>query len=505
MKHTLIDSISEYIEGLLIPQGRYYGMPFELLKWQRRFLKGAFSVPGDAALSVGRGNGKTTFTAAIAAAALNGPLAEPNAETVIIASSFEQALISFRFVQWFLRPAIEREPRRFRVQDSVNRASITDRTTGAMVRALGSDPRRLHGLGAKLILADEMAQWLPTQVEAIVAALSTTSGKIENSKMVMLGTRAANPRHPFELALNGAAAYSQIHAAQPNDPPFQRRTWLKANPGLDHLPDLEVAIRREADLAKRDTDRQSAFRALRLNQGVSDTSETFVIDPERWESIEGEADAVGAPIFGVDLGTSAAQSCVSAYWQATGRLETIAAFPTIPNLRDRGITDGVGSLYEQCAARGELVQLGERVSDVRALLTEALERFGLPLAVVCDRWRIAELTQELEALGVYVPVVQRGMGFKDGAEDVRSFREACLTDKVTPAKSLLMRSAIREGRCVSDPAGNEKLAKGGQGGRRSKARDDALAAAILAIASGFRDIQSRLSAPAWDGRLTVAR
>ena len=52
------------------------------------------------------------------------------------------------------------------------------------------------------------------------------------------------------------------------------------------------------------------------------------------------------------------------------------------------------------------------------------------------------------------------MGYKDGAEDVRFFRRACLEDKVTPVKGLLLASAIGEARVITDPAGNSKLAKG---------------------------------------------
>ena len=43
-----------------------------------------------------------------------------------------------------------------------------------------------------------------------------------------------------------ACGYSQVHAARDSDPPFRRSTWRRANPGLDALPDLEAAIRREA-------------------------------------------------------------------------------------------------------------------------------------------------------------------------------------------------------------------------------------------------------------------
>ncbi|MDE3256737.1 MAG: hypothetical protein OYM47_02760 [Gemmatimonadota bacterium] len=41
---------------------------------------------------------------------------------------------------------------RYRIQESANGATITDRETGAMVRVLGSDPKRLHGAAPRLLL-----------------------------------------------------------------------------------------------------------------------------------------------------------------------------------------------------------------------------------------------------------------------------------------------------------------------------------------------------------------
>ena len=133
-------------------------------------------------------------------------------------------------------------------------------------------------------------------------------------------------------------------------------------------------------------------------------------------------------------------------------------------------------------ARGELMVAGLRVSDVPSLLDEALTRWGRPAAVVADRWREAELREACETIG-FPPasLVTRGMGFRDGGEDTRRFRGACLGGRVTPAASLLLRSAVGEARVVTDPAGNAKLSKA-----RQRARDDAAAAAILAVAEGER-------------------
>ena len=110
-------AIERYIGGLVIGQGRHAGQPFTVLPWQRRFLRGAFAQPDDAGLSLGRGGGKTTLIAALGAACVDvgGPLVAPNAESVIVASSFDQALIAFRHALHFMRPTFEAHKRRFRV------------------------------------------------------------------------------------------------------------------------------------------------------------------------------------------------------------------------------------------------------------------------------------------------------------------------------------------------------------------------------------------------------
>ena len=95
--------LESYLCGLTVSQGRRAGEPFQVLPWQSRFVRGAFA-PGiqSAALSVARGNGKTALLSGIAAATLDGPLAVPRGETVIVASSFEQARIAFEHVIAFM-------------------------------------------------------------------------------------------------------------------------------------------------------------------------------------------------------------------------------------------------------------------------------------------------------------------------------------------------------------------------------------------------------------------
>ena len=474
-----------YIAALKIGQGRHAGKPFAVLPWQGRFVRGALAPGvGEAGLSLARGGGKSTLIAGIACAALDGPLMQPEAEILIVASSHEQGQTIFRHCLRFLADKIE--ARRFRVADTVNTSRIVNRKTGTLLSVKGSDPKRLHGSAPALTLCDELAQWPAPRIEEMLAALRTAAGKIPDSRLLMIGTRPADPSHPFAVALRDAD-YRQVHAARPDDPPFRRRTWKRANPGLDHMPDLEKAIRREAQAAKRDASLMAQFRALRLNLGTADTMQRTLLDAGTWESIEGEAERAGPCVWGLDLGTSAAMSAVTAYWPATGRLESVAAFPTEPSLAERGLRDGVGSLYVLCAESGDLIQTGGAAVDIAALIREAMARFGPPAALAADRWRDAELRDALAAAAVpFATLELRGQGFRDGAEDVRGFRRACLDGSVTPVRSLLLRSAMAVARTVGDPAGNEKLSKTAEGGRRMRARDDAAAAAIIAVASGRR-------------------
>ena len=490
---SLPAEIEQYLKGLKIGQGRHAGSSFCVLPWQSDFLRGGFGQADDAALSMARGCGKTTFLAGIMASAIDvdGPLVQPMADCVMVASSFDQGCIAFRHLLHFMQPSIQKYPGRFRIQDSANRATIQDRVTGARVVVLGSDPRRMHGIAPKLLLLDEISQWPVTSLDAAISALKTSRGKIQGSKGLWIGTRPGSENHPFAKRLKGiGVGYSLVFAAGESDDPFDVSTWRKANPSFDHMPDLAAVIRSEAEDAKKDPAELASFQALRLNMGTSDVVESVLLDPETWKGIEVEETELkrtGRFVLGLDLGSGVAMSCASGYWPESGALDCFGVLPFIPSMAEKGRQDAVGNLYQRMAERQELILAGQRVADVGRLLREVLRRWGNPSVIVADRYREKELLQELESAGFPVSdFVLRGMGFRDGSEDVRRFRKAILAGRVSVPVSLLLRSAMSEARTISDPAGNSKLAKGTEGGRRSRGRDDAAAAAILAVSEGVR-------------------
>ena len=258
-------------------------------------------------------------------------------------------------------------------------------------------------------------------------------GKVPGSRLIAFGTRPASSNHWFARMLEpGGCSYSQTHAARPDDPKFQRKTWARGNPSLAYFPELEKRIRIEAEDAKRDPNLLAQFDALRLNLGTSDHLENFLIDSTTWTRIEGRpAGREGPYVCGLDVGAEAAMTCASAYF-STGKLETFGVFPEKPSLMERGVKDGVGSLYVEMGQRGELLQAGEYAPDLDAMFAEVLRRWGPPRAVVADRWKEAELRNALSR--VKFPMARRilrGMGFLDGSSDVRAFRKMCLTDRVS--------------------------------------------------------------------------
>ena len=109
--------------------------------------------------------------------ALSPNLAKPllcrwkNTEPLAVSSSFDQGLTCLRHVLRFLKLSMDQYPKQFRVQNSVNRASVTDLETCAMLRIVESGPRCLHGADPLLLIYDELAQRPPAT--AGVASPST--------------------------------------------------------------------------------------------------------------------------------------------------------------------------------------------------------------------------------------------------------------------------------------------------------------------------------------------
>ena len=488
-------AVCEWLASLRVSQGPEAGKRFTVLDWQRDFLEAALAPDvQQAALSVARGNGKTTLVAALASAFIVGPLRQPRAEAPVVAASYAQARIAFEHVRAFSEELFV--PRaQWRVTDSLHWSLIEHRPTRARLRVMSSNPKRAHGLAPALVIADEPAQWELSGGDRMYSALATSLGKIPGARLIALGTRPASGDHWFARLLDTPApgvvsrCYSASGDAELDDP----EGWRAANPSLDFMPELERTIALEAAQCKANPSLLPAFGALRLNQGIHDSEAVKrLVDVNDWRNChaQGPGEPTGPCVWGIDLGGSAALSAVAAYWPFTFRLDVRAAAGADPDPGMRGSRDGVGDLYLRAVRAGHLRIDEGRVPNVERLLRWALSEWGAPpVAVVADRWRMAELYDAAAAIPdlAHVEVVPRGQGFKDGADDVRRFQDAVLTRRIRPAgRHSLLEASIAEAVVVMDPSGNVKLAKHQEGRKKATARDDLVAASILAVAHARR-------------------
>ena len=505
-----IKTTLNWISKLRISQGQNAGETITILDWQKDFLERLLSLDTtEIGISMARGGGKTTWLAMVASAYFIGPLRQPRGHVFIVSASISQALIALEHLIEALE--LQDHSRRFRSSFSSHQTGVKDVMTGNMVRVLSSRPKTAHGIAPILVLADEPAQWETNSRDKVYAAIRTSLGKIPNSKLVCLGTKPDESSHFFSRLL--MKPQSLVYAA----PRFREITnqegeqefveipiqdlgdieiIRQANPALDHFPALRQIIETEFKDALSEPSLMASYRALRLNQGVSDFAQNSVLDSEHVilceeRFAELKETQKGQWVLGLDLGGGTSMTAACGFYPLSGAAVIYAAFPADPPLEKRGHLDAVGDLYLRMEAEGDLFTTPGRTVDYKMFLQVVIAAIGSkPKIIVCDRYRMNDLKTTLMKLNMgNIPIIFRGMGWKDGAEDVRSFRRAALEGRLAFPPSTLIRSAFSEARTLSDPAGNEKLAKRSEAGRRERSKDDAVAAAILAVGFGYRDSQ----------------
>ncbi|MEL6366006.1 MAG: terminase TerL endonuclease subunit [Pseudomonadota bacterium] len=491
--HGLTDAekCAIFLQTLRIAEGPKAGEQLRLAPFQKSFVEGALSAQIDTAvLSVGRGNAKSALSAGIALGALLGIWdRQPRRDVIIAARTRDQARVAWSFCEGFCRslPDEYQAALQFRRSPRLEIAFEGD-GGGHVLRAIAADGKSALGSGPSFILMDERGHWPTDKGDALEQALLTGLGKRQGRSLI-ISTSAPDDAHPFSQWIDNAPprTFVQEHRPPPGLPPDDLESLLQANPGAEHGIGATVEwLQQQAERAiARGGSALNAFRLYNRNERISGEARDVLLTVDQW--MDAETDDLpareGPVIVGIDLGGSASMSAAALYWRETGRLEVYGTFPSVPPLLNRGQGDGVNARYMEMFQRGELTTLGAKTVPVAAWLGEIWGRIeGEPVAaIVCDRFKQAELSEAIQAAGVNAPIIWRGFGFRDGSEDIDRFRRAVFDGRVRTLPSLLLRSAIADTTCLRDPANNMKLAKA-----RSTGRIDAAAAAVIAVAEGAR-------------------
>ena len=162
----------------------------------------------------------------------------------------------------------------------------------------------------------------------------------------------------------------------------------------------------------------------------------------------------------------------------SGRMEAIACAPGIPDLGDQERRDNVPSgVYVKLMRSGALsLAHGLRVQPPSALWEAICERWGVPVKIVCDRFRLSELR---DVVGSACAIEPRVTQWSSSSADIRALRKICRDGplSVDPGSRNLLVVSMSAAYVQNDNAGNVRLIKKGHD---NKGRDDVAAAATLA-------------------------
>lgn len=481
----------DFLSALKIPEGPNAGKPLKLAKFQKDFVRGALKPKVSVAvLSVGRGNGKSALSAGMALGALLGVWdRQPAREILLAARSRDQAKIAYSYALG-LSESLPIEIRAKLIIRRSPRLEIEYTGDGGrhLLKAVAADGKSVLGTSPTMAILDERGHWPLEKGEALEDAILTGLGK-RAGRALIISTSAADDTHPFSLWIDKPppGTYVQEHRPPPGLPADDMESLLLANPGAKSgIGAKPVWLEAQAARAiAQGGHALSSFRLYNRNERISGEARDLLLTLDEW--LDAETDTLprraGDVVIGIDLGGSASMSAAAFYWPETGRLEAKGWFPNAPTLLNRGERDGVGNRYCDMQDRGELDVLGDKTVPPKDWFEAIMAHVDgeTVSALVADRYKQSELGEAMDATGVSFPVIWRGMGFRDGGEDVERFRRAVFDGRVSCDQSLLMRSALSDAVCLRDPAGNAKLAKA-----RSKGRIDAVSAAVIAIAEGAR-------------------
>lgn len=483
--------VIRFIESFCrVPEGVLVGQPMKLAAFQKRFIRAIYDNPrrtSKAYLSIARKNGKTALIAALVLAHLVGPEAQQNAQIVSGAMSRDQAAIVFKLAARMvgLNPKLAAI---VRVVES--KKQLFGLPMGTEYRALAAEGRTAHGLSPVLAILDEVGQVRGPQSD-FVDAITTSQGAHEQPLLIAISTQAANDSDLFSIWLDdaersgGPRIVSHVYAAPKDCDLSDRKAWKAANPGLAAFRSLRDVEQQAAEAARMPS-AENTFRNLVLNQRVSTVSP--FMSRSVWESCSAPSEYLdGLEVYGgLDLSARTDLTALvligkdsSGVWHVQPTFWTPAQ-----GLMDRARRDR--QPYDVWRDQGFLRTTPGATVDYEVVARDIAEiTEGLNLkAIGFDRWRIDLLRKEFESIGMNLPLVPHGQGFKDMSPALDAVEAEFLNGRVNHGGHPVLTMCAAGAVVTKDPSGNRKLDKS-----KAIARIDGMVALTMAFGAASSVIE----------------
>lgn len=454
----------------IVPEGALLGKPMLLDEFQKKFLIAIYDNPvgtDKAFLSIARKNGKTGLIAGILLAHLVGPEVVQNSQIVSGAMSREQAGIVFSLAVKMinLNPAL---------QDIVHIIPSGKRLIGlpcnVEFRALAAEGKTTHGLSPVLAILDEVGQVVGPQSD-FIDAIVTAQGAHETPLLLAISTQAANDADLFSIWLDDAKnskdphIVSHVYEAPKEADLSDPESWRAANPALGTFRSLKD-MQRMAEQAARMPSFENTFRNLNLNQRVSTISP--FISRNVWESCGNEP--VNTPrkwFAGLDLSARNDLTALIIAGEAEDGIWDVFPFFWTPGktVVDRAKTDRAP--YDVWVKQGLLRTTSGASVDYEFVVNdvaEILSDFDIT-SMAFDRWRIEQFKKEAENIGLTLPLMEFGQGFKDMGPAVDTLESLMLNGRIRHGMHPVLTMCAVNAVVVKDAAGNRKLDKSKATGR----------------------------------------
>ncbi|MGA0587268.1 terminase large subunit [Dyella sp. KRB-257] len=473
--------IIEFIERYcLTPDGAKVGQPMVLAEFQRQFIREVYDNPAGtrrAYLSISRKNGKTGLIAGLLLAHLVGPEAKQNAQIVSGAMSRDQAALVFnlaaKMVQ--LNPKLASI---VRIVPSGKR--LIGLPLNTELRALAADGKTAHGLSPVLAILDEAGQVRGPRSE-FIDAIVTSQGAHAEPLLLVISTQAASDADLLSVWLDDALASEDprivchLHAAPAGCELDDRDAWRAANPALG-LFRGEDDLAEQMKQAKRMPSAENMARNLLLNQRVS--TESPFVSPGVWRDNGAEPEPFDGPVFaGLDLSARCDLTAfvlvgkVGDVWQVQPYFWAPEQGLAERARRDRTDYTTWARLGFLRTTPGASVDYAHVAAEL-AELTAALD----VQAIAYDRWRMDVLQRELTALGVSLPLVPFGQGYKDMGPAVDALEAELVNGRMAHGMHPVLTLCAANAVVTKDPAGSRKLDKS-----RATGRIDGMVALAMAM------------------------
>lgn len=453
-------------------KGRWAGLPFVLLPWQRDVIERLFGwkrADGTrrfrrAYIEVPKKNGKSTFCAALALYLLVAD-GEPSAEVYGAASDREQASIVFREAA---RMANKSGLTEFvKIIDSTKRILFGD----SIYHALSADAYRNEGLNISGLIFDELhAQqdrrlWDAliyggiSRVQPLMVSITTAGVYDETSicweehvlaEQVTLG------------AVSNTAYFALIFGADANADWADPDVWRVANPSFGETI-TERDLRDQCNEALASPAKQNSFKRYRLNIWTAQTERAF--DQAAWDKCAGfiDRDALGgrACFGGLDLSSVTDLSAFSLWFPPFSQNERhkVLTWYWLPSDRVVDLEREAHAPYIQWAEDGYLELTDGNIIDyayIRAKINALSDMYRIQ-EIAFDPYNATQIVNELQSDGFRM--TQFRQGFLSMSPATKQYEKDMLRGDLLHDGNPITNWMISNCQYKLDPAGNVKVVK----------------------------------------------